>query len=403
MTLGELVGIMSMNYWLNIFTGETWEEFRAGGGNIAVFGSGRGKMAKQIQPGDILLCYLPGVMRWVGALAALGPCEETRRVWSDTSHGNSAKLAVRPIVCLDPEQGVPMENLEGLVSFYEGGGHNGKDGGRFKGFFRSSPRVFSVDQDGSLILSLLKDASGNPVTRPVDQKKLGRKSLYVTITRMGDLNLDVEVSVPDREEATGAVPVGKTEPQTEGRLHTEIQYHLLKLGRDMGFDLWVARNDRGTAWNGSRLGEMAGLVSTLPTQFNDVTTRTIELIDVLWLRGNSIAAAFEVECTTSVYSGLLRMSDLLSLQPNLDIRLFIVAPDNRREKVEQEILRPTFRLRDKPLFEVCGFIPYDTFRKKIETIHELKLATALRPKFLEQEAEYFRVGSSTCEMGSVEF
>jgi hypothetical protein len=151
----------------------------------------------------------------------------------------------------------------------------------------------------------------------------------------------------------------------------------------------VARNDRCALWNGCRLGEMPGLVSTLPTQFNDATTRTIELIDVLWLRSNSIAAAFEVECTTSVYSGLLRMSDLLALQPNLDIRLFIVAPDCRREKVEQEILRPTFRLREKPLFEVCGFIPYDTFRKKIETIHELKLATALRPKFLEQEAHYF--------------
>jgi hypothetical protein len=46
-------------------------------------------------------------------------------------------------------------------------------------------------------------------------------------------------------------------------------------------------------------------------------------------------------------------------------------------------------LREKPLFEVCGFIPYDTFRKKIETIQELNLATSLRPKFLEQEAHYF--------------
>ena len=63
-------------------------------------------------------------------------------------------------------------------------------------------------------------------------------------------------------------------------------------------------------------------------------------------------AAFEVECTTSVYSGLLRMSDLMALQPNLDINLYLVAPDERREKVKQEILRPTFSLREKPLAEV---------------------------------------------------
>ncbi len=70
----------------------------------------------------------------------------------------------------------------------------------------------------------------------------------------------------------------------------------------------------------------------LPTQFNEATNKTIELIDVLWLKGNSIVAAFEVECNTSVYSGLLRMSDLLSLQPNLDINLYLVAPDERHNK-----------------------------------------------------------------------
>ena len=49
---------------------------------------------------------------------------------------------------------------------------------------------------------------------------------------------------------------------------------------------------------------------------------TIELIDVLWLQGNAIVAAFEVESTTSIYSGLLRMSDLVAMQPNLNIPLW---------------------------------------------------------------------------------
>ena len=126
----------------------------------------------------------------------------------------------------------------------------------------------------------------------------------------------------------------------------------------MGFDLWVARNDRSKKWLGKPLGEIPRMVPELPTQFNEATNRTIELIDVLWLKGNSIVAAFEVECTTAVYSGLLRMSDLLALQPNLEINLFLVAPDERQDKVEQEILRPTFALREKPLAKVCGFISF---------------------------------------------
>ena len=38
-----------------------------------------------------------------------------------------------------------------------------------------------------------------------------------------------------------------------------------------------------------------------------------------------MSRAFEIEHTTAIYSGLLRMADLLSLQPNMDINLHIVA------------------------------------------------------------------------------
>ncbi|HEV2437676.1 MAG TPA: response regulator transcription factor [Verrucomicrobiae bacterium] len=124
------------------------------------------------------------------------------------------------------------------------------------------------------------------------------------------------------------------------------------------------------------------------------TNRTIELIDVLWLKGNSIVAAFEVECTTSVYSGLLRMSDLLALQPNLEINLFLVAPDERREKVKQEILRPTFSLKEKPLAAICGFLSFGKLTEKLEGIRRLSLASSLKPDFLLKTAEYFAAEST---------
>jgi hypothetical protein len=131
------------------------------------------------------------------------------------------------------------------------------------------------------------------------------------------------------------------------------------------------------------------MVEKLPTQFNEVSNRTIELIDVLWLQGNSIMAAFEVESTTAVYSGLLRMSDLLALQPNITIRLFIVAPNERRNKVGQEILRPTFILREKPLNRICGLLSFNTLPERVRAIQEMGLAPSLRPDFLQRMAEYF--------------
>ena len=157
----------------------------------------------------------------------------------------------------------------------------------------------------------------------------------------------------------------------------------------MGFDVWVARNDRSKTWEGKVLGNVDGMVAVLPTQFNEATNRTIELIDVLWLKGNSIVAAFEVESTTSVYSGLLRMSDLLALQPNLAIDLFLVAPEERKEKVESELLRPTFKLRETPMATTCGFLSFEVLTEKLRGIRELGLASSLKPDFLKKTAEYF--------------
>jgi hypothetical protein len=98
-----------------------------------------------------------------------------------------------------------------------------------------------------------------------------------------------------------------------------MQWILLKLVSDMGLDVWVARNDRSRDWKGHRFANLPRLKADLPHQFDDTTNRTIELIDVLWLKGNAVVAAFEIESTTSIYSGLLRMSDLIAMQPDRKI------------------------------------------------------------------------------------
>ena len=55
-------------YWLDLFTGITWEELLASGANISGFRETRRKMVQRIKPGDYLLCYLTGVSRFIGVL-----------------------------------------------------------------------------------------------------------------------------------------------------------------------------------------------------------------------------------------------------------------------------------------------------------------------------------------------
>ncbi len=98
--------------------------------------------------------------------------------------------------------------------------------------------------------------------------------------------------------------------------------------------------------------------------------KTIEQIDVLWLKKRTIVRAFEVEHTTSIYSGILRMADLLAMQPNLKIKLHIVAPTSRREKVFQEIRRPVFALLEgSALSDICTYLSYDNVADLREEKH----------------------------------
>ena len=98
--------------------------------------------------------------------------------------------------------------------------------------------------------------------------------------------------------------------------------------------------------------------------FDGPTLKAIENIDVLWIKRHSIARAFEVEGTTAIYSGILRMANLLALQPMLDIKIHIVASIERREAIFEQINRPVSAFIEKgPLAEICTFIYYESVKE----------------------------------------
>lgn len=144
--------------------------------------------------------------------------------------------------------------------------------------------------------------------------------------------------------------------------HTEVQGWLRDLGKSLGFRVWVASNDRGRPYAGGRLGD--GCLDVLPASIiNCGAEETIRLIDVLWLEAASerVAAAFEVEHSTSIYSGIVRMLDLaLGLPDHLAGAYFLVAPDDREEAVRTQFARPAFsRVSELDL----RFLPYSELRQ----------------------------------------
>lgn len=132
--------------------------------------------------------------------------------------------------------------------------------------------------------------------------------------------------------------------QENDHTHTEIQGWLRDLGKALGYDVWVASNDKNRLYLGSRLSE--GCLVNLPDPIRaSEAVDTVSLIDILWVSKDSekIVAAFEVEHSTSIYSGIVRMLDLaLGVPEHEDAAFFLVAPDVREQDVRSQFARPAF-------------------------------------------------------------
>lgn len=175
-----------------------------------------------------------------------------------------------------------------------------------------------------------------------------------------------EADLARLREARGPVARGLAAARETDATHTEVQAWLRDLGLALGFDVWIASNDRGRPWAGGRLGD--GCLETLPPLLDGGAADSVRLIDVLWLgRGQGrVAAAFEVEHTTSIHSGIVRLLDLAlgAAAPNLT-GLFLVAPDDRQEEVRAQLQRPAFsRVADLHV----RYLPYGELARNREAI-----------------------------------
>ncbi|HXR49620.1 MAG TPA: hypothetical protein VN778_01180 [Verrucomicrobiae bacterium] len=140
--------------------------------------------------------------------------------------------------------------------------------------------------------------------------------------------------------------------------HDEMQWRLISLGNKARLDVWVPVNDQGKSYQGNMFRphviDSFGEAVDIPSY--------IKNIDTVWKLGLSIKAAFEIENSTAIYSGILRLSDLRALAPNSSYPLYIVADRAKRARVFEQINRPTFTNDYLQLEKVVKYLSYDAVR-----------------------------------------
>lgn len=350
-----------MNYYTYLFSPETFESFTRSDRTLAGVRKNQEQAARRLQVGDRLICYVTKVGRWAGVLEVTSPVFEDstpRFVPSDDPF--VIRFNVDAQVWLPIEKCVPIKEkiVWDTLSFTKV--NNPTPGMGWTGVVRRSLNRLK-DEDGRYLEQLLISQSKDGTDYPQDSdewRRLIAKPIYradktVVVTVPSDTSGEVE-----SEESI--VPIRESH---------SVQARLAAIGEMMGFKVWIPKNDRPFVlkeWTPSS----GVLLEFLPLNYDETTLQTVEQIDVLWLKGRSIVRAFEVEHTTAIYSGLLRMADLLALQPNMNIKLHIVAPEIRKEKVFTEIRRPVFSLLERgPLSECCTFISYSSLHELFELPH----------------------------------
>lgn len=151
---------------------------------------------------------------------------------------------------------------------------------------------------------------------------------------------DIAVVEVENPTETSEEPKSENDALESTRIHTEVQWILKQLGILAGCKVFIAINDRSTIFKGEPLGQ--NCIEKLPNKgMSKSVYKRSSLIDVVWVKNKKIVNAFEVECSTTIYSGILRISDL-AYELYDSVKGIIVVPDARKGNVIEQLERPTF-------------------------------------------------------------
>lgn len=310
------------------------------GGPFAAWGSKEGpanaRYWNNMEPGDYVLIYRAGKIIFAAEIALKTHNRNLANYFWDVDETGKTWEFMYFMVNTESVN-VPLSKLNPLLGYSEN-------------YF---PRGFmAIEQDKANFL-------------------LGSYGDVLSVLRQLEAGKELEKIDRRKKEQEIAVVGEKVERATTE--HDEMQWRLIRLGLRARVDVWIPKNDQGKSYDGQKFREYV----LKDFQYSIDVPKYVENIDVVWKYGYSIKSAFEIEHSTSVYSGILRLSDLRALTPNSVYPLFIVADKERRNKVFAELRRPTFDNPYLRLKEVIGFLSYNKVRELDESkdIRDANLTT----------------------------
>ncbi len=173
--------------------------------------------------------------------------------------------------------------------------------------------------------------------------------------------------------------------------HSEMIAILAVAGHTQGFKIWIGKKEQSDSAGGV-LETKKTLGSYVDAKLSKIVgigdAKTVEMIDLLWIKGEQIVAAFEIESTTTMTSGLVRCSNI-----SREIPKYLVIPEEREEQLRRKMKSPMFAERfELDSWKVLFFDTLRTNYKKMRSgsinVEDLANQKARPTVVKEEQVEY---------------
>jgi hypothetical protein len=280
---------------------------------VAVWGSrdtssNRAKF-ERMSPGDEILIIEGDTVKLLGIIAGKTINSElSRELWKNLKGNITAGWNLIYFIANSQEIELPFQKVKELFNYednYQLRGFTSIADERLKTFYKQYDNLYSI-------LEAIKQGK--------DIKKRSE-------------------DIPEYEEVKEIPVETEYSPESEISAHTLMQWKLATLGIKASSRVWLPKSDQ------KKIQQKYGF-KDYETEFTagiDLPIKYVKNIDVVWKKEYQIDAAFEVENSTSIYSGLLRFADLKILTPNHRFPFFIVSPSERKNRVLEQVKRPSFK------------------------------------------------------------
>jgi hypothetical protein len=164
-----------------------------------------------------------------------------------------------------------------------------------------------------------------------------------------------------------------TKPQEELKIsHYDLQAKLVLIGNYLGYRTFVPVPDKGKNTFFGSLGDLCSEDSLPEGSIPGLSLDTVKFVDVIWFDDEGYPThAFEVEHTTDITKGLLRLYQLHKLR----IKMFIISEEDNKRKFKREVSKSPFSAIKKEFI----FKNYDELDEFFQLVKEF---SQMQEKFL---------------------